>query len=114
MLSSCPYTFSDHVFSNHDSNYYHLLKLPKNPLSLNSFMCNLLNRAVESGRCGRCTNGTGPSIGTAGIQCVECSPVNILYHILLRYLPATALFLFVLIVQIDITSAPMALLCSVL
>ena len=72
-------------------------------------MCNHLNRAVESGRCGRCTNGTGPSIGTAGIQCVECSPVNILYHILLRYLPATAVFLFVLIVQIDITSAPMAL-----
>ena len=109
VLSSCPYTFSDHVFSNHDSNYYHLLKLPKNPLSLNSFMCNLLNRAVESGRCGRCTNGTGPSIGTVGIQCVECSPVNILYHILLRYLPATAVFLFVLIVQIDVTSAPMAL-----
>ena len=103
VLSSCPYVFPDHVFEDY------ILKLPKNPLSLNSFMCNLLNRTVESGRCGRCTNGTGPSIGTAGIQCVECSPVNILYHILLRYLPATAVFLFVLIVQIDVTSAPMAL-----
>ena len=106
VLSSCPYVFSDHIF---DDDFHLLLKLPKNPLSLNSFMCNLLNRSVESGRCGRCANGTGPSIGTVGIQCVECSPVNILYHILLRYLPATAVFLLVLIVQIDVTSAPMAL-----
>ena len=108
VLSSCPYVFSGHVFNDYDHDH-HLLILPKNPLSLNYFMCNHLNRAVESGRCGRCTNGTGPSIGTAGIQCVECSPVNILYHILLRYLPATAVFLLVLIVQIDVTSAPMAL-----
>ena len=104
VLSSCPYVFPDHVFDDYDR-----LKLPKDPLTLNSFMCNHLNRAVESGRCGHCANGTGPSIGTAGIQCVECSPVNILYHILLRYLPATAVFLLVLVVQIDVTSAPMAL-----
>ena len=109
VLSWCPYIFPDHAFDDHDRDSHHLLKLPKNPHSLNSFMCNLLNRAVENGRCGRCTNGTGPSIGTAGIQCVECSPVNILYHILLRYLPATAVFLLVLVVQIDVTSAPMAL-----
>ena len=109
VLSRCPYIFPDHVFHDHDHHSHHLLKLPKNPHSLNSFMCNHLNRAVENGRCGRCTNGTGSSIGTVGIQCVECSPVNILYHILLRYIPATAVFLFVLIVQIDVTSAPMAL-----
>ena len=109
VLSSCSYIFPTHAFDDHDNDQQHLLKLPRNPLLLNSFMCNLLNRAVESGRCGHCTNGTGPSIGTAGIQCVECSPVNILYHILLRYVPATAVFLFVLIVQIDVTSAPMAL-----
>ena len=109
VLSSCPYTLSDHVFKYLDHDSHHWLKLPKNLLSLNSFMCNLLNRTVESGRCGHCTNGTGPSIGTVGIQCMECSPVNILYHILLRYLPATVVFLFVLIVQIDVTSAPMAL-----
>ena len=106
VLTSCPYAFPENVF---DYEIHYVLILPKNPLSLNSFMCKNLNRAVESGRCGRCTNGTGPSIGTVGIQCVECSPVNILYHILLRYLPATAVFLIVLIVQIDITSAPMAL-----
>ena len=107
VLSSCPYVFPDHVFNDFGNDRHHL-QLPKNPLSLNSFMCNHLNRAVENRGCGRCTNGTGPSIGTAGIQCVECSPVNILYHILLRYLPATAVFLLVLIVQIDVTSAPMA------
>ena len=109
VLPSCPYVFPAHVFDDHDNDQRHLLKLPKNPLVLNSFTCNLLNRAVEDGRCGRCANGTGPSIGTAGIQCVECSPVNILYHILLRYLPATTVFLLVLILQIDVTSAPMAL-----
>ena len=109
VLSLCPYVFPDHAFDDDVNDQHHLLKLPNNPLLLNSFMCNLLNRTVESGRCGRCTNGTGPSIATAGIQCVECSPVNILYHILLRYLPATAVFLLVLIVQIDVTSAPMAL-----
>ena len=35
VLTSCPYVFPDHVFDDHDSNFHHLLKLPKNPLSLN-------------------------------------------------------------------------------
>ena len=34
--------------------------------------------------------------------------MNILYYYLLQYLPATLVFLFVLVVQIDVTSAPMA------
>ena len=56
----------------------------------------------------RCANGTGPSVSTVGSQCVQCNAVNSLFYILLRYLPATIIFLFILIAQIDVTSAPMA------
>ena len=39
---------------------------------------------------------------------MHCSAVNILYYCLLQYLPATIVFLLVLIIQIDVTSAPMS------
>ena len=58
--------------------------------------------------CGRCANGTGPSVTSIGSQCVKCSTVNILYYLLLQYLPATIVFLLVLVVRINVTSAPIA------
>ena len=56
--------------------------------------------------CGRCANGTGPSVTSIGSQCVKCSAVNILYYLLLQHLPATIIFLLVL--RINVTAAPMA------
>ena len=40
VLSSCPYVFPDHFLEDHDHDSHHHLKIPKNPHSLNSFMCN--------------------------------------------------------------------------
>ena len=39
---------------------------------------------------------------------MKCSSVNILYYLLLQYLPATIIFLLVLLARINVTSAPMA------
>ena len=56
----------------------------------------------------RCANGTGPSVTSIGSRCAKCSAVNVLYYLLLQYLPATIIFLFFLLVRINVTSAPMA------
>ena len=58
--------------------------------------------------CGRCTNNTGPSVYSVGTKCVPCSPVNILYYLLLQYLPSTVIFLLVIVFRPSLTSAPMA------
>ena len=101
VVGQCPYVFENHLLAGHS------MKLPRDVLTLNSWLCSHLNRETGTTACGRCTNGTGPSVSSLGSQCTHCSPVNILYYILLHYLPATVIFLFILIVQVNITSTPM-------
>ena len=101
IVGECPYVFPDHLFEEQ------LLQLPQNIDELNSMICKNLTREVGQSMCGRCVNGTGPSVSSIGSQCVECNAVNILYYILLQYLPATIIFLLILLAQIDVTSAPM-------
>ena len=84
------------------------LPLPAKVSELNSVVCGNLSREVKGPLCGRCTNNTGPSVYSVGSRCVPCSPVNILYYILLQYLPSTVVFLLVVIFRPSITSAPMA------
>ena len=84
------------------------LSLPSNVSELNSVVCQNLRREVKPPLCGRCTNGTGPSVYSVGSKCVPCSPVNILYYILLQYFPSTVIFLLVVIFRPSVTSAPMA------
>ena len=102
IVGQCPYVFPDHLFEEQ------LLQLPQNIDELNSMICKNLTREVGQSMCGRCVNGTGPSVSSIGSQCVECNALNILYYILLQYLPATIIFLLILLAQIDVTSAPMA------
>ena len=102
MVAQCPYVFPEHMFEGYR------LRLPQSVDVLNSFICNKLNREVRESMCGRCANGTGPSVTSIGSQCVKCSTVNILYYLLLQYLPATIIFLLVLLVRINVTAAPMA------
>ena len=102
IVAPCPYVFPGHLFEEH------FLQLPEKRNSLNSFICTRLNREVGNSMCGRCANGTGPSVNSVGIQCVECRAINILYYLLLQYLPATITFLVVLLFRINVTSAPMA------
>ena len=37
-----------------------------------------------------------------------CSPVNVVYYLLLQYLPSTILFLVVILFRLNVTAAPMA------
>ena len=102
MVAPFPYVFPEHLFEGYK------LRLPQSVDVLNSFICNKLNREVRDNMCGRCANDTGPSVTSIGSQCVKCSTVNILYYLLLQYLPATIIFLLVLLVRINFTAAPMA------
>ena len=102
IVGDCPYMFPGHLFVDH------LLKLPQDVTELNSVMCDSLSREVGQSMCGRCANGTGPSVTSLGSQCVECKVMSVLYYILLRYLPATIIFLLILLFQINVASAPMA------
>ena len=111
IVGACPYIFPEHLFVNQ------FLKLPQNVNKLNSAICSNLTREVGQSMCGRCINGTGPSVTSVGSQCVECRAVNVLYYILLRYLPATIIFLVILSLQVNVVLAPMAhsiLYCNIL
>ena len=99
--SWCPFLFPDDVLQDG------MLPLPANISELNTVVCGNLTREVKGPLCGRCTANTGPSIYSVGSRCVHCSPVNILYYLLLQYGPSTFIFLLVIIFRPNITSAPM-------
>ena len=100
-VSWCPFTFQEGSTRNC------LFLLPSNVSDLNSVMCGNFSREVKGPMCGRCTNNTGPSIYSVGRSCVPCSPVNILYYLLLQYIPSSLIFLLIIIFKPNITSAPM-------
>lgn len=102
VVGQCPYVFPKSLYVND------VLKLPQDVHSLNSFLCSHLNRETGTRLCGRCANGTGPSVTSVGSQCVECNPANVLYIILLYYLPATIISFLILIFQPNVTSGSMA------
>ena len=107
--SWCPFLFPDHVLQDG------MFSLPANVSELNTVVCGNLTREVKGPLCGRCNGNTGPSIYSVGNRCVHCSPVNILYYLLLQYGPSTFIFLLVIIFRPNITSAPMlhyVLLCN--
>ena len=99
--SWCRFLFPDDVLQDG------MFPLPANVSDLNTVVCGNLTREVKGPLCGRCTANTGPSIYSVGSRCVHCSPVNILYYLLLQYGPSTLIFLLVIIFRPNITSAPM-------
>ena len=99
--SSCPFLFPDDVLQDG------MFPLPANVSELNTVVCGNFTREVKGPMCGRCTANTGPSIYSVGSRCVHCSPVNILYYLLLQYGPSSLIFLLVIIFRPNITSAPM-------
>ena len=102
MVAPCPYVFPQPLLEKG------LLQLPKKKSDLNTFMCESLNREVGEDTCSKCKNGTGPNVYSAGSECTKCSAWNIVYYLLLQYLPTTILFVLVLLFRISVTSAPMA------
>ena len=102
VVGICQYVFPTHLIHNG------FIRLPQKLSELNNFICGHLKREIRAPLCGRCTNGTGPSIYSIGSQCVSCSKVNILYYILLQYVPTTIMFLVIIMFRVSIVSAPMA------
>ena len=111
VVANCPYVFPPQLIQNG------LIRLPHNLTHLNTFVCGHLTRELGSPLCGRCTNGTGPSIYSFGSQCASCSRLNVLYYLLLQYAPATIIFLAITLLRINLVSPPMVhyiLYCNIL
>ena len=102
VVAACRYVFPDHLIVDGH------IPLPNKSSELNQFICGNLNRDIGTPLCGRCTNGTGPSIYSLGSQCVSCSAVHIVYYLLLQYLPTTILCVAIIVFRFNIISAPMA------
>ena len=100
VAAGCPFIFPN-------SNALKFL-LPDNVNDLNKFVCGKFSREVKGPLCGKCTGNTGPSVYSVGNECVPCSLINIVYYLLLQYLPITLLFLVVLLLRLNVTAAPMA------
>ena len=102
VVAYCPYVFPTSLIHNG------LIRLPHDINELNTFTCRHLQRKTGPLFCGRCINGTGPSVYSYGSQCTECSKVNILYYLLLQYVPTTIIFLAILLFRCSIVSPPMS------
>ena len=102
VAANSPYVFPQHLI------HGGLIRLPQNMSDLNSFTCGHLHREEGTLFCGRCTNGTGPSIYSFGSQCTSCSMLYLLYYFLLQYVPVTIIFLAILWSRYSIVSPPMA------
>ena len=101
LVAGCPYVFPKHLIVDGH------IPLPSKVSELNNFTCGNLHRDLSFPLCGRCANGTGPAIYYFGSKCVPCSAVNILYYLLLQYLPNTIMFLAIIVFRINVTAAPM-------
>jgi len=97
------------IYCNHQKPTDHLyFELPTNISHLNDFMCGSLNR--KGLLCRYCLDGFGPAVFTSGYACENCtwhSYTGVALYLLLELVPITAFYLFVLVFQIRITSAPL-------
>ena len=102
VVAECPFLFPKLMTKNN------VIPLPQEVSELNTYICGSLSREVNGPLCGKCVHGTGPSIYSIGNECVPCSPVNVVYYLLLQYLPTTVIVLVVVVFRLNVTSAPMA------
>ena len=102
VAANCPYLYPLDLIQDG------LIRLPQKLSELNNFTCFHLQREEGKLFCGRCKNGTGPSIYSFGSQCRQCEAINILYYLLLQYGPITIIFLVVLLFRFNTVSPPMA------
>ena len=96
----CPYIFPQRMIHNN------FVRLSANATVLSASLCSSLHRSVGPTLCGRCQNGTGPTIYSVGSQCTECHLLHILWYILLQYLPMTLLSMIIFTLRVNITSVP--------
>ena len=83
------------------------LKLPNNISELNEYMCGPFNR--KGSVCSECIDGFGPSLASLGYECSNCTSTwyNLPFYFLMELGPTTLFYVFILVLQINFTSAPM-------
>ena len=103
IVGSCMYGCFFNDMTNLAKGLY--FKLPQNISNLNAAVCGPLNR---TGRlCGQCAQNLFPPVYSYDIRCVNCSNTqyNGIKYAVVAFLPLTALYLFVIIFRISISSA---------
>ena len=81
--------------------------LPDNISELNEYMCGPMNR--KGIVCSECIDGYGPSVTSLQFQCSTCSSVwyGVLIYLLIEVVPVTIFYITVLLLQLNLTTAPM-------
>ena len=98
VIAECPYIHP----SARNSSMLPYFPLPPNMTAseVNSYMCGEMNR---TGRlCGRCENGTGPSLFSPDLKCVECldSSYGWAVYLAAEFIPITVCVLLVILFRI--------------
>ena len=120
-IGTCPY--NSLLFHQYSTN----VRLPRDALSLNNFVCNVSNFTRHHYFCGqqrrrgilcsKCEDGHGPAVMSYTQPCVECKWYGWLLYITLSFVPATVLCLFIIIFRVNVLSPPLnaiVLLCHVM
>ena len=95
VIAECPYIHP----SARNSSMFPYFPLPPNMTAsdVNSYMCGEMNR---TGRlCGRCKNGTGPSVFSPDLKCVKCidSSYGWAVYLAAEFIPITVFVLLVIL-----------------
>ena len=114
-LGLCPYfdvrqyNITDAVVDNSSSTF---IRLPNNISELNNFMCGPLNR--EGFFCLDCIDHFGISLVSIGYTCSQCTNVwyGVLLYLSVELIPATLFYLFILLFNIHLTTAPITCLIT--
>ena len=98
VIAECPYIHP----SARNSSMLPYFPLPPNMTAseVNSYMCGEMNR---TGRlCGRCENGTGPSVFSPDLKCVKCldSSYGWAVYLAAKFIPVTVFVLLVILFRI--------------
>ena len=84
------------------------IRLPSNLSHLNNYMCGPLNR--KGVVCSECVDSFGPSVTSSEHwKCVNCTNTwyGVPVFLLIEFVPITVFYLFILALQVRVTSAPM-------
>ena len=101
--SRCPYF----ELNGHNVTEPGYIKLPDNISELNDYMCGPMNR--KGFLCKDCIDGFAVSVTSVIYKCSNCTDVwyGVPLYLALELVPITVFYLFILVFQIHITSAPM-------
>ena len=100
ILGECPFLCTSH--------YYY--RIPNSSEQLNTTCSTVVLQNRTGQLCSKCTEGYAPSAYSYGLQCADCTNYhnNWIKYLLIAYLPVTALYLVVIVFQLNATSPSMS------